>query len=89
VAGFPFVAVVGVTQAEDGTARRELLSLHALPLGRVGEPWQHVVGDLRRRGVVGVRTVVGEGSSLLRAAVANVWPCATVTDRPPPGLLAS
>jgi transposase-like protein len=90
VAGFPFVAVVGVAETEDGSPRRELLSLHALLLHRAGEqPWQHVVSDLRRRGVGGVRAVFGEGSALLRAAVVNAWPCATVTDRPPTGLLAS
>jgi putative transposase len=74
VLGLPFATVVGSAGADlFGPARVELLSLHAVPPDRSGEPWGEVLEDLRRRGLVGVRAVVGDGSESMRRAVSGVW----------------
>jgi putative transposase len=72
---FPVIAVVGVTAPDvDGRERRELLSLHALPCDRDVEAWSEVVSDLRRRGLSGVRSVVGAAAASFRNAAAGLWP---------------
>jgi putative transposase len=78
LAGFPFVSVVGVRAPTPAAgSSRELLSLQATPCNGATEPWYAVLSDLRRRGLTGVRCVVGEGSTLLRDAAVRIWPGAT------------
>ena len=81
MAGFPFLCVVGTPVAEVGsTPPAELLSLHALACDRA-TPWLSVLGDVKQRGVRGVRVITGqgdEGADFHRTA-ARLWPGATVT----------
>ena len=80
VVGVPVATVVGSADAGPrGSACAELLSVHAVPPYRFHEPWREVLEDLRRRGVTGVRMVVGDGSESLRHAVASVWADAAVS----------
>jgi transposase-like protein len=71
-----FAYVVGSRPVEGGS-RHELLGLYSGH--RSGEQWQSVLGDLRLRGLTGVRSVVGESSPPVRDAVSGLWPGATLT----------
>lgn len=73
--GFPILSVVGATAPEGHLgARRELLSLHAMRPEHGSEPWAAVIGDLRRRGLDGVRSVVGAAAVPFRHAAGGLWP---------------
>jgi transposase-like protein len=78
--GPPVATVLGTPSSEPGRPQPlELLGLHAVPPARFDEPWGDVLGDLRRRGVMGVREVVGDGSASLCDAVTGLWADAAVS----------
>lgn len=81
VAGSPFVRVVGAPVSEVGSpSQPDLLALYAVP-GPQATPWLSILGDLKRRGVRGVRVVSGHSDEWaeLHRCVGRLWPGAVVS----------